>query len=90
MNDCVQVWVVPGQLGCKAADRISVFDVQDRGLHSWIRGDGFFKQLLAPAGDDHLVAERMKGLRECPPDARTPACDQNRISIHLHVVLSLL
>ena len=43
--------------------------------------------LLPTAGDDHLVAESMKRLREPSPDARTAARNQNRISIYLHVFL---
>jgi len=45
------------------------------------------QSLLPTAGDDHLVAESTKRLREPSPDARTAARNQNRIPIYLHVFL---
>jgi hypothetical protein len=73
-----------GNFRGKGADGRGTLDVQRNGFHAGIGGGGFLQSLLAAARDDHLVAERLKSLRQAPADARAAAGDQNGIASGIH------
>jgi hypothetical protein len=72
----------------KAPDRITVFNVQDRSLHPWIRRDGLIERLFAAACNDDLIALRMESLGETTANPRASAGYQNCVATDFHDVFS--
>ena len=70
----------------ESADGGGVSDIERDGCHPRIGGRHFLQGLLTPAGDDDLVAERMKGLRQAAADAGAAAGDENGVVGEFHWV----
>jgi hypothetical protein len=68
----------------EGADAGGVFDVEDRGGHAGVGGDGFVENLFAAACDDDFVAELVEGLREAAADAGTAAGDEDGVAGGFH------
>ena len=84
MDDDVQSGKVDFEFVCEAWDRVPVSDIEDHGLHPWIRGRGFVEQFFTAACDDHLVPLSVKSFCKRAANAGTPACNQNCIAGDLH------
>jgi hypothetical protein len=68
----------------EGADGGGIGDIERDKCHAGIGAGHFLQGLPAPAGDDDLVAERMKGFRQAAADARAAARDENGVIVGFH------
>ena len=84
VDDDVEGGEVGGQFLSEGADAGCVFDVEDRGGHAGVCGDGFVKDFFAAAGDDDFVAEFVEGLGETAADTGAAAGDEDGVAGDFH------
>ncbi len=80
----VDVGWVAGHLVEGRGDRVRVGDVESDPLDAVLRGDPV-QQVLAPAADDHGVAEIAEPPRQAEAESRRTAGDEDRVSSRFHV-----
>jgi len=80
MNDDVECGEVGGEFLGEGADAGGVFDIEDGGGHARVGGDGVVEYVLAAAGYDDFVAERVEGLCEAATDTGAAAGDEDGVS----------
>src|ERR1700722_4857091 len=68
----------------ESADRFTVLNVQDRGLHPGMGRDGLIEEVLAAACNDHLIALRVESLGEATADTRASTGYQDCVAIYFH------
>ena len=66
--------------GGKGANRGGVFNVQRERLHAGVGGRGLVERLLAPAGDDDLIAEFVEFFRKAAANAGAAAGDEDGVA----------
>ena len=74
-----------GSTGGEFANERQRLDVEGYGLNAGLRRC-CIERLLAPAGNDYLVAQLVQFLSESPANATSPAGDEDGVASKLHVV----
>jgi hypothetical protein len=84
VDEDVERRILLGHLGSESANVSGVFDVEYGRSHARVLGSSFIERLLATAGDDDLVPERVKSFCQTASNARTAAGDQDCVAGNFH------
>ena len=84
VDEDVQRRVARRELSRERADVGGVLDVEHKGGHARVCGSGLVERLLAAAGDDDVVSERVEGLCQTAADAGGSARDQDCVAGSFH------
>jgi hypothetical protein len=76
--------VLGGDAAGKSRDRLGIFDIERHRGHPVPAGDRLLERLLAAAGDDHRVSERVEAPGQFPADPGSAAGDENGIPCRFH------
>ena len=84
VDDDVERWILGRQPRRQGLDAADVIDVELQRPHAGILRHDAFELRPAAAGDDDLVAERVKRFGQPAADAGAAAGDQNGVAGHVH------